>query len=306
MTNLKGFLRFILLFIVLLSCLTGIPAMGYDSTSTLKVLAQGLPAAIDNWNKSSDFAVYDSDNLYTYINGGAELFISFKFINLVSLSYGNEEDEEIMIDIFDMGSSQNAYGIFSHGRETIDDFVGADIESEYAGGLLTFWKEQYYVSILAYPETESKKLLVQTLGKKIAEQIRGASVKPQLVDLLPEDSLQLHSIKYFTHYAWLNTYHFFSNENLLNIDNKTEVVMAKYQVNAAKPAVLIVLQYHDQAAAVTAQNTFKQKFMTDDKNDYTIGVDQLWIGCVRDKDLLVIVVDAPDMETAKRIVKGVE
>ena len=306
MINPKGFLPLIFLFSVILNCVTGKPAMGYDSTSRLRELAQGLPKAIDNWNKSSDLAMYDSDNLYTYINGGAELYISFQFSNLVSQSYGNEVDEEIQIDIFDMGLSQNAYGIFSHSRETVDDFVGADIESEYAGGLLTFWKGQYYISILAYPETESKKLVVQKLARKIGEQIKGESVKPQLVNLLPKEGLQPYSVRYFSHYTWLNTYHFFSTKNLLNIDNKTEVVMAKYKLDASPAAVLILLQYPDQAAAVTAQNTFKQAFMAQTNDDYRRGDDQLWTGCIRNDNVLVIVVDAATMETAKRLVKGVE
>ena len=306
MMNPKGFLKLIFLFSVMLNCLTGIPAMGYDSTYRLRELAQGLPEAIDNWNKSSNLAMYDSDSLYTYINGGAELYISFQFINLLSQSFGNEEDEEIQIDIFDMGLSQNAFGIFSHSRETVDDFVGAEIESEYAGGLLTFWKGQYYISILAYPETESKRLVVQKLARRIAEQIQGESVKPQLVKLLPEEDLQPYSVRYFSHYTWLNTYHFFSNKNLLNIDNKTAVVMARYEVGASMPAVLIALQYPDQADAVTAHNTFKQTFMADTNDEYTLGDDQLWTGCIRTNNLLVIVVDAPNMETAKRLVKGVE
>lgn len=306
MTNSQVFFKFIVLFSAMLSCFAGVDAMGDDSTSRLQEMVQGLPEAIDNWNKSSDFAVYDSDNLYTYINGGAELYISFKFTTLVSLSYLNEEDEEIQIDIFDMGSSQNAFGIFAHSRETVDDFLDTDIESEYTGGLLTCWKGRYYVSILAYPETESKRQVVQQLGREIGAQIKGPSIKPQLVYLLPEESLQPHSIKYFSHHSWLNTYHFFSNENLLNIDNQTEVAMATYAVGAPKPTVLILLQYPDQSAATKAQHTFKQRFMVGAQDDYTVGVDQLWTGCIRDHSLLMIVVDAPNMETAKRLVEGVE
>ena len=280
--------------------------MGDDSTARLEQLAHGLPEAIDNWKKTTDFAVYDSDNLYTYINGGAELYISFQFTNLLSQSYANEEDEEIQIDIFDMGSSQNAYGIFSHSRESVDDFIGADIESEYAGGLLTFWKGRYYVSILAYPETDPKRQLVQKLGRKISEQIQDPGAKPELVNLLPEEGLQLHSIKYFRHHTWLNSYHFFSNENLLNIDHRTEVVMATYQVDGPKPAVLILLQYPEQSDAIAAQDVFIKTFMAETKDDYFVGGDQLWTGCIRDNSLLMIVVDAPDMKTAKGLLEGAE
>ena len=295
-----------IIFSMLLAGLTGKLAMGNDSTTRLHELVQGLPQTIEEWGKSSDLTVYDTDNLHAYINGGAELYISYQFINLISQPYVNEEYDEMKIDIFDMGSSQNAFGIFSHSREAIDDFVSSNVESEYASGLLTFWKGRYYVSILAYPETESLKLVVQQLARKIAAQIQEASVRPQIVALLPEDKLQPLSIRYFKHFTWMNTYHFFSNQNLLNIDVETEVVMAKYEADAPKPAVLILLQYPSVTAADTAQDTFKHKFMVGVKNGYAFGDDQLWIGCIRDKNLVVIVVDAPNLETAQRLVQGVK
>jgi hypothetical protein len=298
--------KLIIIFSVMLAGLTGNLAMGNDSTTRLHELVQGLPETIEEWGKSSELAVYDADNLYAYINGGAELYISYQFINIISQPYVTEEHDEIKIDIFDMGSSQKAFGIFSHSREAIDDFVASNIESEYASGLLTFWKGRYYVSILAYPETESRKLVVQQLARKIAAQIQEASVRPQMVALLPEDKLQPLSIRYFKHFIWMNTYHFFSNQNLLNIDVETEIVMAKYAADAPKPAVLILLQYPSVAAADTAHDTFKHKFMVGAKNGYAYGDDQLWAGCTRDNNLVVIVVDAPNLETAQRLVQGVE
>ncbi|NNK94968.1 MAG: hypothetical protein HKP41_11520 [Desulfobacterales bacterium] len=306
MKNRGRSLSLIIIFIVMLSGMMGKLAMGNDSTTRLHELVQGLPETLEEWSKSSDFAVYDAENLYVYINGGAELYISYQFINLISQPYVNEEDDEIKIDIFDMGSSQSAYGIFSHSRETIDNFVGSNIESEYAGGLLTFWKGRYYVSILAYPETESRKLVVQQLARKIAAQVQEDSYRPKILALLPEYKIQPHSIRYFKHFTWMNMYHFFSNKNLLNIDNETEVVMAKYTVGTSKHTVLILLQYPSEAAAEIAHNTFKNTFMANAKDEYTKGVDQLWTGCIRDKNLVVIVVDAPNLETAQKLVKNID
>ena len=306
MRSRERILKLVIVFSVMLAGLTGKLAMGNDSTSRLHALVQGLPETIEEWGKSSEFAVYDTDNLYTYINGGAELYISYQFINLISQVYVTEEHNEIKIDIFDMGTSLNAFGIFSHSREAIDDFVGSNVESEYASGLLTFWKGRYYVSILAYPETESRKLVVQQLARKIAAQIQEASVRPQIVSMLPEDKLQPYSIRYFKHFTWMNTYHFFSNQNLLNIDAETEVVMAKYSADGHKPAVLVLLQYPDAAAANTARDTFKREYLADTKNGYAKGDDQLWAGCIRDKNLVVIIVDAPDLEMAQRLIEGVE
>lgn len=306
MRSREKILNLILIVGVMLAAQMGKLAMGNETASSLETLVNGLPGTIEEWEKSPDVSLYDADNLYTYINGGAELYISYKFINLISQPYVNVEDDEIKIDIFDMGSPQNAYGIFSHSREAIDDFVSSNIESEYAGGLLTFWKGRYYVSILAYPETESRKLVVQQLARKIAAHIQEEDVKPRIVGLLPADKLQPYSVRYFRHYTWMNMYHFFANKNLLNIDDETEAVMAKYIVDAGKPAVLILLDYPNEAAAADAQDSFKHNFMPGVEEQYTHDAEQLWTGCVRNKDLLVIVVDAPSLETAQRLVKGVK
>lgn len=306
MTHRGRILKLALIFSVLLAGMTGNLAMGNDSTARLQAMVQGLPGTIDQWRKSPDVAIYDGDNLYTYINGGAELYISYKFLNLISLPYVNEDDDEIKIDIFDMGSPQNAFGVFSHSHEMTDDFVDSNIESEYAGGLLTFWKGRFYISILAYPETESRKLVVQQLARNIAAQIDEPSVKPRIVERLPRNNLQPFSIRYFRHHTWMNMYHFFSTKNLLNIDYDTEVVMGKYLVDAGKPAVLILLDYPDEAAAAAAHATFRHVFMADAQDAYTAGNDELWTGCILNDRLVVIVVDAPSLSIAQGLIRGVE
>ena len=100
--------------------------------------------------------------------------------------------------------------------------------------------------------------------------------------------------------------HFFTNENLLNIDNQTEAVMARYSVDGSKAAVLILLQYPDVDATIDAYNAFKHRFPTDPGLEFTVDTDQLWTGCFRNNNLLIIIVDAPSLKTAQRLVQGVQ
>src|SRR5512139_2270146 len=125
-----------------------------------------LPETIDGWRKAQPPVLYTPQNLSTYIDGGAELYLSYNFKQALSQKYRTPDKDEISVDIFEMGSSFDAFGVFAHSRETIDSTVGQG--SEYAAGLLTFWKDRYYVSILAYPETAAKKDIVFTLGRTIA------------------------------------------------------------------------------------------------------------------------------------------
>lgn len=81
----------------------------------------------------------------------AELYLACGFVGATSLEYSAGKDDLVKVDVFDMGSPRGAFGAFSHGRESIGAEVGQG--SEYAGGLLTFWKHRYYVSVLGFPET---------------------------------------------------------------------------------------------------------------------------------------------------------
>jgi len=56
-----------------------------------------------------------------------------------------------LIDIFDMGSSKDAFGVLTH--DTDGDSIAADQDARYCHGWLSFWQQRYFVSI--YMEEEN-------------------------------------------------------------------------------------------------------------------------------------------------------
>jgi len=86
----------------------------YSMAISIDTFKEALPAEIDGWKLADDPAAYDKTTLYEYIDGGAELFIAYGFKTLYSFRYTSVEDEEIVIDVFDMGNSYDAYGVFKH------------------------------------------------------------------------------------------------------------------------------------------------------------------------------------------------
>jgi hypothetical protein len=108
-------------------------AMASDTAMRLREMVGSLPERLDVWRRA-DCEIYGPENLYRYINGGAELYISFRFTALVSQPYLRENGVEIRLDLFDMGSAASAYGIFRRSSEAVDHFVAPEVESEYAGG----------------------------------------------------------------------------------------------------------------------------------------------------------------------------
>jgi len=269
---------------------------GVAMSQSLEKLYSVLPDEVGGWKKASPPDTYDKTNLFDYIDGGAELYISYNFQKLLAVRYKGAGDDEIVIDMFDMGNSYNAYGLFSHGREREDGLAGQG--SEYNAGLLAFWKDRYYVSILAYPETEEKKTIVLGLGRKLAEAIPQEGEIPPVIGLLPKTGLIPESVRYFHHYIWLNSHFFVANENILLVDDETQAVLAKYKTEA-KPVPFLVALYPDEVRAKQAEQSFLRNYLKDAPGLPARMPDGLWTGCRREGNRLSIVFNAPSEAAAR-------
>jgi hypothetical protein len=268
---------------------------GVAMAQSLENLYTVLPSEVGGWKKAEPPETYDKSNLYDYIDGGAELYISYNFRKLLAVRYKAADEEEIVIDIFDMGNSYDAYGLFSHGREREDGIVGQG--SEYNAGLLTFWKDRYYVSILAYPETGGKKEIVLGLGRTLADAVPDEGEVPPVVGLLPQPNLVPESVRYFHHYIWLNSHFFIANENILLIDDETQAVLAKYKSDG-KPVHLLIALYPDATKAKEAEQSFLRNYLTDAREGMARLPDGRWTGCRLKGNRLSVVFNAPSREAA--------
>jgi hypothetical protein len=113
-----------------------------------------FPAEVEGWKWDGIEMKYNSKTLFDYIDGAAELFLAFGFQNLTARRFEKSNQPPITIELYEMGSSEDAYGVFSFDRQ--DEAVGIGQGSESGGGLLRFWKEKYFVSI--YADGEGRRL----------------------------------------------------------------------------------------------------------------------------------------------------
>ncbi len=288
-------------FIVLMLVILG---LRMDAMSeTVSEFNKILPETIDGWEKTGPPGLYTPENLSKYIDGGAELYLSYNFKAALSLKYKDSAENEIAVDIFDMGTSYDAFGVFAHSRETIDTGFGQG--SEYAAGLLTFWKDRYYVSILAYPEMAAKKDVVFKLGRTIADAIQSEGSLPPLLSLLPEENLLPESVRYFHHYIWLNSFYFVSNENVLNIDSDTPAVLAKYR-QAGSTFFLLLVRYPDTARAEAAAVQFRQKVLGGATEGMRTLKEGDWTGLQCRGEVISAVFNAPDAETVRAVLAKIK
>jgi hypothetical protein len=75
-------------------------------------LTRLLPEKIEGYSLLGNVRLYTRDNLYEYVNGHAEYFISAGFISLAVGEYNattvSSTEPDVIIDIYDMGKSIQA------------------------------------------------------------------------------------------------------------------------------------------------------------------------------------------------------
>jgi hypothetical protein len=145
----------------------------------------GFPE-VDGWTRTGDVSVYEAENLWEYINGAAELFVDYGVLtcSTADLSSG---DVTVAVDLYDMGTPLNAFGVFnlesSSRGEPFPDAIEAVISPPYQALLL---KGATYVKLNAV-EGELTEAIGLELLEGIADDLRGSTAYPEDLKLLPQN-----------------------------------------------------------------------------------------------------------------------
>jgi len=220
--------------------------------------AEILPREISGWTPSRDDQVYDRDDIFDYMDGGGEIYLAYDFRALLVREYAKPEAPTIVVEIYQMSSSEDAFGVFTH--DTDGDGLGLGQGAIYAAGLLRFWKDTAFVRIMADSDTEEARAVVLKLGGTIAAAIRHEGDKPALTGLLPLEGLLNKSLRYFHTQIMLNAHYYLANVNVLNLAPHTQAVLARYERKKAQARVLLV-KYPTVAKAFDAGGRFVEMYL---------------------------------------------
>ncbi len=262
-----------------------------------KDLARLLPGEVRGWKPKSDDGTFTADTLFDLIDGGAEVYRALNVQNILSRRYAKDGAPDIIADIFDMGSSSDAFGAFHH--DVIDgEDLSIGMESEYLGGNLTFWKDRFFVSVVAFDETAETKHAILALSKKVGKRIPRKGAIPDLMKHLPEQGLVKGRVHYFHTKMLLDRYYSLGDENPLELNDRTEGIVARYKTDKNTSTVLILVRYPSATGAARAHESFRARYVAKLQGSS-------WSDTRVAGNLLVGVLGAATKEAAKRLVDSV-
>jgi hypothetical protein len=223
----------------------------------------GLPPALPDegagWRAAAPADRYEPRTIFRYIDGHGEVYLAYGMTACLARRYAGPEGEaDVVVDLFEMASPADAYGVFTHSREGEPVDVGQD--ASYGYGTLAFWKGRAFVTVYAEQETGRSRQAVMALGRAVAASIAETGERPSLVGRLPRPGLEEGSLVYLRHPRILEAHVPVGPDNPLGVGAEAPAVARRYRVEGGA-ADLVVVEYPDVTAAKGATASFARAFL---------------------------------------------
>ncbi|MBW2710572.1 MAG: hypothetical protein JRC58_01600 [Deltaproteobacteria bacterium] len=182
--------------LVILWILAGACLVSAAESSLEAILTGRLP--VPGWKPEGQPYRYVPENLYEYINGGADYFIAYGFVALTGANYAPVSGgmDSVTVDIYDMGDKLNAFGVFQPRRDSRAPSLNIGTGSFGYGDYVAFHKDRYYVEIQAYITGKKEKRVVKDMASMVAAHLPGDDSLPHELSYFPEKSRIAGSERY--------------------------------------------------------------------------------------------------------------
>ncbi len=268
-----------------------------------------LPDAVGPFRRSAATRTVMPADIFEYMDGAGELYLAYRFDRLEVTEYASDGDGEILVELYRMRGSDDAYGLLSQdwGGEPVvlsEAPAAPGRRALYGSGLLRLWSGDLFARVMATRESEAARAAVLDLGRAIVAG-RAEAPPPRLVTSLPAQPAPGYGLAgggacFLRSHLVLNSAYFVSQRDILDLGPQTEAVFAAYRGSAGRPRLLLV-RYPDAAAARRAVAGFRAAYLPEAGADDAgpVRVEDGWVALSASGRGLAIVFAAPDRATAE-------
>jgi len=194
---------------------------------------------IREWHADGLPQDFKGDDLYLYIDGGAEIYREYGFEQVVVQDYKNLGGKGFSLEIFRMSNPEAAFGMYTFKKSPKGKVMSIGAEGQMEDYYLNFWKGSCLITLTGFesdPKTIEGLILVAGLVDK---KIQDVAKRPSLVAALPGEGLLETSVRYFRGYlGFMNLYSSLGKEEL----GVREGVRGDYGVGCS----LFILRYQSE------------------------------------------------------------
>ncbi|MEE9583907.1 MAG: DUF6599 family protein, partial [Candidatus Brocadiales bacterium] len=214
-----------------------------------------FPRVIGEWTLLEDPMVYKGENgLYEYIDGGADPYLSYSYRQVTVALYGDGEGREMLVELWAFDKSDDAFGAYTFDRSGNRYHLGD--EATTFENYVWVWKGRHYIRFEPSGDDVGLDEVVHTAEAILDGLPHGESLRPALLNYLPDQGLLEGNTKFFHNRIILDNIYISDEvieENVFGLGEETEVVVAEYMLEEDLPAMkLMLVKYPEAESARTA------------------------------------------------------
>lgn len=217
-----------------------------------------------DWVQSRAPSTYQGKTLYRDRAASPDLYHAYGFQRQAEVEYQAPQFGSkplILLEIFDMGTPENALGIYNFHTYPQAKFEWVGSKAMLSGGYLRFSKGRYFIQIEGYEFATGIREAMIAIAKAIASQIKDPPPKPGILTLLPSDKVS-GSVKLFRSNWALRQIYSTLPVNVPQLSDPALGISARYRDNADSAnwmdaQIVFIIRFSDTSAAESAYTLYR-------------------------------------------------
>ncbi len=167
-----------------------------DQSNLPKTTVEMLPSGIDSLKivRSSEPKLFVGEDLYEHINGGAEVYHLYDFVE-VATAYYQRDTVEVLADLYRFKTADNAFGLFSNLRPEEPSPLPLGVEGFASTGSVTFVRGSYMFKLTGFDESAATTMMIRDLATALEPTLGGTKDLPTMFSMFPTSDAVSHSEK---------------------------------------------------------------------------------------------------------------
>ncbi len=140
---------------------------------------------VPGWTMSQESRVYDANDLWDIIDGAADLYLEYAFVDLHIARYKTLAGREVKAELYRHGNAENAFGIYSAERSPENNFIAIGAQGYQQTSVLNFTTGEFYLRLSSYQADSASRTDLQTIARGIERHVNRSAALPQTLRLFP-------------------------------------------------------------------------------------------------------------------------
>ncbi len=149
---------------------------------------------VPGWTQHGPARTYVADNLFDYMNGNAEGYLIYSFVQMHGVTCKSGEDT-FVFDVSEMANPEFAYGIYLSNRDPRRPAEKIGMGGQIQPRRAIFAKDKYFVEIAASPDKDHTAALRAFIAA-MEKRIQGQTDLPKTISWFPDEKRVANSVRY--------------------------------------------------------------------------------------------------------------